>query len=60
MEIVIKYIFLLISPFPNDLNLIRDLKVDNLESFKETYKKLPLEYIIDKDNLLLYKGKLCV
>ena len=60
MEIVIKYILLLISPFLNDLDLIRDLKVDNLKSFKETYKKLPLKYIINKDNLLLYKGKLYV
>jgi adenylylsulfate kinase-like enzyme len=60
METVIKYILSLISPFLNDLNLIRDLKVDNLKSFKETYKKLPLKYIINKDNLLLYKGKLYV
>jgi hypothetical protein len=34
--------------------------VDNLESFKETREKLPLKYTIDKDNLLLYKGKLYV
>jgi hypothetical protein len=60
MEIVVKCILSPISPFLNDLDLIWDLKVDNLESFKETCEKLPLEYIIDKDNLLLYKGKLCV
>jgi hypothetical protein len=57
---VVKCILLLISPLLNDLDLIRDLKVDNLKSFKETYKKLPLKYIINKDNLLLYKGKLYV
>jgi hypothetical protein len=34
--------------------------VDNLKSFKETCKKLPLKYIINKDNLLLYKGKLYI
>jgi hypothetical protein len=34
--------------------------VDNLKSFKETYKNLPLKYIIDEDNLLLYKGKLYI
>jgi hypothetical protein len=60
METVVKCILLLISPFLNDLNLIQDLKVNNLKSFKETYKKLPLKYTINKDNLLLYKSKLCV
>jgi hypothetical protein len=34
--------------------------VDNLKSFKETYKKLLLKYTINKNNLLLYKGKLYV
>jgi hypothetical protein len=57
---VVKCILLLISPLLSDLDLIRDLKVDNLESFKETYKNLPLKYIINKDNLLLYKGKLYI
>jgi hypothetical protein len=57
---VVKYILLLIGPLLNDLDLIRDLKVDNLESFKETCEKLLLEYTINKDNLLLYKGKLYV
>jgi hypothetical protein len=60
MKIVVKCILLLISFLLNDLDLIRDLKVDNLKSFKETCKKLPLKYTIDKDNLLLYKGKLYV
>jgi hypothetical protein len=60
METVMKCILSLIGPLLNDLNLIRDLKVDNLESFKETCEKLPLKYTIDKDNLLLYKGKLCI
>jgi hypothetical protein len=57
---VIKCILSLINPLLSDLNLIQDLKVDNLKSFKETYKNLPLKYIIDKDNLLLYKGKLYI
>jgi hypothetical protein len=60
METVVKCILSPIGPFPNDSDLIWDLKVDNLESFKETCEKLPLKYIIDKDNLLLYKGKLYV
>jgi hypothetical protein len=60
MKAVIKCILLLISPLLSDLNLIQDLKVDNLKSFKETCKNLPLKYIINKDNLLLYKGKLYV
>jgi hypothetical protein len=57
---VIKCILLLISLLLSDLDLIQDLKVDNLKSFKETYKNLPFKYIIDKDNLLLYKGKLYI
>jgi hypothetical protein len=60
MEMVVKCILSPIGPFPNDLDLIQDLKVDNLKSFKETCEKLPLEYTIDEDNLLLYKSKLYV
>jgi hypothetical protein len=60
MEIVIKCILLLISPLLSDSDLIWDLKVDNLKSFKETCKNLPFKYTIDKDNLLFYKGKLCI
>jgi hypothetical protein len=60
MEMVVKCILSLISPLLNNLNLIQDLKVNNLKSFKETCKKLPLKYTINKDNLLLYKGKLYV
>jgi hypothetical protein len=57
---VVKCILSLISPLLNDSDLIWDLKVDNLESFKETCEKLPLKYTINKDNLLLYKGKLYI
>jgi hypothetical protein len=60
VEVVVKYILLLISLLLNNLNLIRDLKVDNLNSFKETCKKLPFKYIINKDNLLFYKSKLYI
>jgi hypothetical protein len=57
---VVKCILLLINPLLSDLDLIQDLKVDNLKSFKEIYKNLPLKYTIDEDNLLLYKGKLYI
>jgi hypothetical protein len=60
MEIVVKYILLLISLLLSDLDLIWDLKVNNLKSFKETYKNLPLKSTINEDNLLLYKDKLYI
>jgi len=60
METAVKYILSPIGTLPNDSDLIRDLKVDNTESFKETREKLPPEYIINRENLLLYKGKLCI
>ena len=41
-------------PTPEDSELIRDLKADNQESFKEIRENLPLKYSINEENLLLY------
>ena len=55
-----KSILIPIGPLPNDSDLIRDLKLDNRETFIKIRNKLPLDYIINKNNLLLYKGKLYI
>jgi hypothetical protein len=47
-------------PSPEDSELIRDLKTDNVESFQEIRENPPPGYSIDDENLLLYEGRLCV
>jgi len=49
-----------LTPTPEDSELIRDLKADNQESFKEIRENLPPGYSINEENLLLYQDKLCV
>jgi hypothetical protein len=52
----------IVTPYCTTPNLIEALKEDNIISFIQirSQETLPPEYTLDRNGLLLFKGRLCV